>query len=65
MVIEVSGKGQNQKVVAYDSESLFESAKKAYENRLYVDCVQKYDQLLEKFPQSLYAHASQYNLGIC
>ena len=63
MVIEVS-EGENQKVVAYDSETLFKSAKAAYENRRYMDCVKTYDQLLNKFPQSFYVHASQYNIGL-
>ena len=65
MVLEASGEGKETSIVAFDAQSLFDTAKKSFEERAYQVCADTYERLLSLFPNSHYAHAALYNRGVC
>ena len=65
VVVEVSKKNGKNIVKTFDAFSLFESAKKLYEQSRYTDCVTDYTQLLDRFPKSRFAMVALFNRGLC
>ncbi len=65
MIVEVTGEGDDQTVRAFDAQSLFRQGRSHIESEEHQDCVDSFGELLERFPQSRFAHAAIYNRGLC
>ena len=66
ILLEYDGSAQgNQKIKAYDAESLFQTGKAGFEGNEFKVCADAYGALIERFPKSRYAHSAFYNRGLC
>ncbi|MCB9522637.1 MAG: tetratricopeptide repeat protein [Myxococcales bacterium] len=62
VVVEVDGQGQGQ---VYDAATLFQEGEAAHRAQDFARCDQVYGQLLDRFPDSRFAHSALYNRGLC
>ena len=65
MVIEAVESDGKQVITAYDAQSFFETGKTAIAEEKYEVCVESLGELLNRFPESRFAHAALYNRGLC
>ncbi len=65
MVLEASGPDGDQTVRTYDAQSLFDAGRVAIGAERYDECVTQFGELVNRFPESRFAHASLYNRGLC
>jgi tetratricopeptide (TPR) repeat protein len=65
MVLEATGADGEQTVRAYDAQSLFDAGRVAIGAERYDECVTQFGELVNRFPDSRFAHAGLYNRGLC
>ena len=65
VVVEVTQKEGKNVIETFDAFSLFESAKKFYEQNQFETCIDDYTQLLDRFPKSRFALVALFNRGLC
>ncbi len=61
MVVEA----KDGNIAAFDAQSLFEEATTAFQKHEFDECDAAYEKLLDRFPESRFAHSALYNRGLC
>ncbi len=56
---------EGKRVTSYDAEGLFQMGKDGFESGQFEVCSNAYGSLIERFPQSRFAHSAFYNRGLC
>ena len=66
VIVELTrGQDGESSITAFDAQHLFETSEAAFKAQRFAECDAQYAQLLQRFPQSRYVHATLYNRGLC
>jgi tetratricopeptide (TPR) repeat protein len=66
VIIELTrGQDGESSITAFDAQQLFEAGEADFKATRFAECDAQYAQLLKRFPQSRYVHATLYNRGLC